>query len=123
MPQRYQTSQELEIAILGERLRQARHSFNMALFSATACGLAGMVGIGCGSWRGIGTIVSHLGRITYDWISTDWEATVSMNIATELDAAHAEKLTYIRSQTQQDVDEILREAIDLYYQQLQSAQK
>jgi hypothetical protein len=45
MIQRYQASQALETAVLSERLRQARYSFNMALFSATACGLAGVVGI------------------------------------------------------------------------------
>jgi hypothetical protein len=46
-----------------------------------------------------------------------------MNIATELDSNHAAKLTYIQTQTQQNVDEILQRAIDLYYQQVQPMQK
>jgi hypothetical protein len=46
-----------------------------------------------------------------------------MNIATEFDDNHAAKLTYIQSQTQQNVGEILQQAIDLYYQQLQPIQK
>jgi hypothetical protein len=46
-----------------------------------------------------------------------------MNIATQLDDNHAAKLTYIQAQTQQNVDEILQEAIELYYQRLQPIQK
>ncbi len=46
-----------------------------------------------------------------------------MNIATQLDDNHAAKLTYIQAQTQQNVDEILQEAIELYYQRLQPMQK
>jgi hypothetical protein len=45
MTQQDQDFEGFEIAVLQERLRQARHSFNMALVSATACGLAGLVGI------------------------------------------------------------------------------
>ena len=41
-----QDSKNLEFAILQERLRQARHSFNMALFVTTACGITGLIGIG-----------------------------------------------------------------------------
>jgi hypothetical protein len=35
----------LELVILQERLRQARYSFNLALFSTTACGMIGLVGV------------------------------------------------------------------------------
>jgi hypothetical protein len=46
-----------------------------------------------------------------------------MNIATQLDDNYAAKLTYIQAQTQQNVDEILQRAIELYYQRLQPIQK
>jgi hypothetical protein len=43
MTQRHRTVQSLEMAILDERLRQARYSFNMSLVSATACMFAGCI--------------------------------------------------------------------------------
>ncbi len=46
-----------------------------------------------------------------------------MNIATQLDDNYAAKLTYIQVQTEQNVDEILRQAIELYYQRLQPMQQ
>ena len=46
-----------------------------------------------------------------------------MEIAAQLDSDHAEKLAYIQAQTQQDVTEILNQAIDLYYEQLKPTQK
>lgn len=46
-----------------------------------------------------------------------------MEIATQLDNDHAEKLAYIQAQTHQNVTEILKQAIDLYYQHLQPTQK
>jgi hypothetical protein len=42
-----------------------------------------------------------------------------MEIITQLDPSHTEKLSYIQQQTQQDVAAILNSAIDLYYQTLQ----
>ncbi|MEO1402359.1 MAG: CopG family transcriptional regulator [Cyanobacteria bacterium J06635_1] len=42
-----------------------------------------------------------------------------MHIATEFDEDHAGKLTYIQQQTNQDITDILNQAIDLYYQQFQ----
>jgi hypothetical protein len=45
MTQYCQDRKKLERAILQERLRQAHHSFNMALFGATACGITGLLGI------------------------------------------------------------------------------
>jgi hypothetical protein len=41
-----------------------------------------------------------------------------MQITTQLDEDHANKLAYIQHQTQQELAEILRKAIDLYYQKL-----
>lgn len=41
-----------------------------------------------------------------------------MEIATQLDDNHAEKLTYIQQHTNQALSEILNQAIDLYYEQL-----
>lgn len=46
-----------------------------------------------------------------------------MEIATQLDNDHAKKLTYIQEQTHQDLTEILNQAIDLYYERLNPAQK
>jgi hypothetical protein len=45
MTMQIQDLDSLEIAIFQERLRQARHSFNVALVSATACGITGLVGL------------------------------------------------------------------------------
>jgi hypothetical protein len=42
-----------------------------------------------------------------------------MQIHTELDNDHADKLAYIQQQTQQDVDALISTAIDYYYQKLQ----
>jgi hypothetical protein len=46
-----------------------------------------------------------------------------MEITTQLDNDHAEKLAYIQEHTHQNIAEILIQAIDLYYQQLQPIQK
>jgi hypothetical protein len=44
-----------------------------------------------------------------------------MEIKTQIDSSHAAKLTYIQQQTQQEIAEILGQAIDLYYKQLKPA--
>lgn len=44
-----------------------------------------------------------------------------MEIKTQIDPNHAAKLTYIQQQTRQDIAEILGQAIDLYYEQLNPA--
>ncbi|GAP97846.1 hypothetical protein [Leptolyngbya sp. NIES-2104] len=41
-----------------------------------------------------------------------------MEITTRIDPNHAAKLTFIQQQTQQNIAEILGQAIDLYYEQL-----
>ncbi|MBE9077984.1 CopG family transcriptional regulator [Romeria aff. gracilis LEGE 07310] len=46
-----------------------------------------------------------------------------MEIATQLDNDHAKKLAYIQAQTHQDLTEVLNQAIDLYYKQLNPTQK
>lgn len=42
-----------------------------------------------------------------------------MQITTQLDETHANKLAYIQQQTNLDVADVLQQAIDLYYQHLQ----
>ncbi len=42
-----------------------------------------------------------------------------MQITTQLDEAHVSKLTYIQQQTNLSLADVLKQAIDLYYQQLQ----
>lgn len=46
-----------------------------------------------------------------------------MHITTDFDEDHAGKLTYIQEQTNQDISEILNQAIDLYYQRLKPAEQ
>ena len=46
-----------------------------------------------------------------------------MHIKTELTEADANKIAFIQQQTQQDIDEILKSAIEMYYQNLQASQK
>ena len=46
-----------------------------------------------------------------------------MQINTKLTEAEANKIAFIQQQTQQDIGEILRSAIDIYYQNLQASQK
>jgi hypothetical protein len=45
------------------------------------------------------------------------EASTAMHITAQTDDDHADKLTYIQQQTQEEIAEILNRAIDLYYQQ------
>jgi hypothetical protein len=42
-----------------------------------------------------------------------------MEINTQLDLSHTEKISYIQQQTRQDITAILNSAIDLYYATLQ----
>ena len=42
-----------------------------------------------------------------------------MQIEIQLDEERARKLAYIQQQTQQDMTEVLQQAIDQYYQQIQ----
>lgn len=44
---------------------------------------------------------------------------LAMRINARLDEEYAHKLTYIQQQTQQPVTDVIKNAIDLYYQQLQ----
>ncbi len=46
-----------------------------------------------------------------------------MQINTQLNESDASKLAYIQQQTNQDVTEVVKHAIDLYYQQLQVKHK
>lgn len=45
-----------------------------------------------------------------------------MQVNTELTEAEVSKIAFIQQQTQQDIGEILKAAIDLYYQNLQASQ-
>lgn len=45
----------------------------------------------------------------------------TMEIKTQLDEEHLNKLVFIRQQTNQDVAQVIQQAIDLYYQQLQAS--
>jgi hypothetical protein len=47
----------------------------------------------------------------------------AMDVPQRFDDEHAEKISYIRQQTNQDIIAILNQAIDLYYQQLQPSEK
>ena len=46
-----------------------------------------------------------------------------MEITTQLDEEHAQKLTQIQQQTNQDMAGVIQAAIDSYYQQLQPPHK
>ncbi|ASC74164.1 hypothetical protein XM38_051390 [Halomicronema hongdechloris C2206] len=46
-----------------------------------------------------------------------------MDIVTQIDDNHAKKLAYIQQHTNQDLSEILNQAIDLYYEQLNPPSK
>lgn len=46
-----------------------------------------------------------------------------MQIKTELTDVEASKIAFIQQQTQQDIGEILKSAIEMYYQNLQAVQK
>ncbi|BAZ65392.1 hypothetical protein NIES4106_01300 [Fischerella sp. NIES-4106] len=48
---------------------------------------------------------------------------MTMRINARLDEEHANKLTYIQQQTHQAVTDVIKFAIDLYYEQLQHQQQ
>jgi hypothetical protein len=46
-----------------------------------------------------------------------------MEIATQINEEQAQKLAFIQEKTQQNLDEILRSALDFYYQQVLNTSK
>jgi len=52
-----------------------------------------------------------------------YDKKATMRINARLDTEYASKLAYIQQQTHQGVTDIVKSALDLYYQQLQTEQK